>query len=119
MTTDGSYEVTVTDSNGCQGSDQIFVSFIVTTGDPIATPSLTLFPNPTHEKITLSLINYSGTKASVQLISLDGKIILSNIIRANASGMTETINMSDYAAGVYYLRIQTEGWSRVEKIVKE
>jgi hypothetical protein len=72
-----------------------------------------VFPNPANEKVTISNIEAGST---VSLVDLSGKIISQTT--ANSSSLT--IPISDFNAGVYFVRVMTEnGAVGVERLVVE
>jgi hypothetical protein len=72
-----------------------------------------VFPNPANEKVTISNIEAGST---VSLVDLSGKIISQTT--ANSSSLT--IPISDFNAGVYFVRVMSEnGAVGVERLVVE
>ncbi|HET6256477.1 MAG TPA: T9SS type A sorting domain-containing protein [Puia sp.] len=76
-------------------------------GSPIA---ITWYPNPVHDQLT---ITSTSTIQSAALTTIDGRIL--QLFGGLASG--QTIDMSRYPFGIYFLAIRTtDGVSRVAKI---
>jgi len=69
-----------------------------------------IFPNPTYGKITLK--NQKNTFA--EIIDMSGNILLSFNIN---NGNTE-IDISNYAHGLYLIKLTSEEYSKVEHIIK-
>lgn len=74
--------------------------------------SISIHPNPT--KNTLSIQANSNIK-SIELYDVQGRILQSRSENKN----TATFDISDKANGVYFLKINSEKGSSVEKIMKE
>jgi len=74
--------------------------------------SIGLFPNPTYGIMTIqSDINLSNT--TYQVFSVDGKVILEDVIGADAR-----INISDAPQGSYLIKILLEDTTLCKKVVK-
>ncbi|MPL93176.1 hypothetical protein SDC9_39302 [bioreactor metagenome] len=99
------YSVVVTDANGCQGSDDINVTFIVCGGaEEIASDAITIWPNPAG-----SYFNIEGVSgvAEIFLYSSAGQKMLNCEIRGNRQ-----ISLPSLQPGVYQVIVQT-GTSRI------
>ena len=105
MTTDGYYSVTVTDGNGCQASDQIFVSFFVGIGDVENGSNVSIFPNPAHDEATIEISNLRESKAVLQILTTDGRLVFDKVIHPSGSICREKLHLADYAAGVYFVKV--------------
>ena len=71
-----------------------------------------LQPNPATSRVTLSLEDFEGT-ANVSILSVDGR----QISQFNTVESSTVIDLSEYAAGTYFVRVQTEGWTSVRKLI--
>lgn len=77
--------------------------------------AFTLFPNPTSGDFTVSLPNYNvEAPAELALYDLNGKLISLNVAESEVVNM----NISDLAAGVYYLKVNSNGEVRTQKLIK-
>ncbi len=70
------------------------------------------YPNPTKDFIALSA---NSTIQTVQLCDAQGRILVTQ--KGNTS--QATINIANYANGVYFLKVVSEKGERTKKIVKE
>jgi len=89
----GSYSVTVVDSNGCTGSAAA-QNVTLGIGSSAMTADVHIYPNPAHDMVYIA----SPVAVTATLSNMEGKILLH---RPDA----HEIDMSAYAAGVYLLRI--------------
>ena len=71
-----------------------------------------LQPNPATDRVTLSLDSYEGT-ANVTILSVDGREVSSFSTNEN----TYTVSLKDYASGTYFVRVQTDEWTGVHKLI--
>jgi hypothetical protein len=78
------------------------------------TLSISAYPNPTTDYLTLELIEFQNT--NFQLININGKILQSEPIRNSYT----RINMSNLINGLYFVKvIQNESEIKVFKIIKK
>lgn len=104
----GTYSVTVTDQNGCEGTDAISVTFDPCLGLNEQTIDLVLFPNPTTGLLTVQ--STSEEPMQVEVMNTAGQLLLS---------ATETsIDLSSVAAGTYLIRVQQGNETQVFRIEK-
>jgi hypothetical protein len=71
-----------------------------------------VYPNPTSSKIT---IHSDFAIESIQLYDVQGRIIETRLLNANQF----VIDISEKPKGIYFLKIQTEKGSKVEKLIKK
>ncbi|MFI5204635.1 MAG: T9SS type A sorting domain-containing protein, partial [Flavobacteriales bacterium] len=110
-TQNGSYYVIVTDGNGCvtDTSNIINVTGIGISENEIF--SISIYPNPADEQITLSLKGITGT-VDVSLENMLGERIIN---RTNVSA-TAQLDVSSLAEGMYLLKIRSDK-TRVYRVV--
>jgi hypothetical protein len=79
---------------------------------------ISVYPNPTTDKVTISFNNNKAEQLSISLKNVLGKTIFSNkqSIAVNAK---QVIDLSTFAKGVYILEINTEKESFSEQLIVE
>jgi ubiquitin len=94
----------------------------ITTGTPEAhNIQLTVFPNPTSDRLALRIDNEllsAGTvqKLSYQLYNLSGKMLLNDLIFSNET----SINLNNLQPATYFLRVmQDKNENKTFKIIKK
>ena len=75
--------------------------------------SFGLYPNPATNAVTLEFNNNSVK--NISLLDLTGRVVLNTSV----SDEKTTLNISNLAKGIYYVRIQTNNKVEVAKIVKD
>jgi len=78
--------------------------------------SLSVYPNPTNGKFTVSIANAEATDMTVELVNISGQVVYRNEVKAVYS-YNEDIDASEFAKGVYYLKVNNGEEVKVEKIV--
>lgn len=86
----------------------------VTINEELKETPLTIFPNPSEGVFTLN-VNKDFEQANLSVIDMYGKIIM-NLDKIEA---TTSIDLSAYAAGIYFVKLVKDSTSKAEKIIKQ
>jgi hypothetical protein len=70
-----------------------------------------LFPNPASDKVTIIV----PQKSEIEILTIEGQIIK----RLNSDENYITIDISDFAKGIYFVKLKTENGIGVNKFIKE
>ena len=81
--------------------------------------SIVITPNPFTDKIVISTNQTATTKYEVTVTDINGKIILTKNITANAGNDVQSIYFPNVSAGIYILKITSATTTKVVKLVKE
>lgn len=77
--------------------------------------SASVYPNPAKERINVNTPNNTTVINSIALTDIQGKEIVNRNV--NSTSLNETFEISNLAAGVYYLVFRTEGGNYTHKVV--
>jgi len=78
-----------------------------------------IYPNPTHNNMTVEL-NASGAAAvELQIFNVLGKSLQHIDIQIQAGLNRWELDIQDYASGMYILALKRGSWQQLQKIVKE
>jgi len=109
---------TNTGSNGSvvQGVQQAYEIFTVGINEIELNITLTAFPNPTADNLTLQINDYNNEKLSYQLYDMQGKLLSNGQIVA---GQTQ-INMNSLPTATYFINVVNQKNKKVQsfKIIK-
>lgn len=110
---------TYTDGNGCSDDAQatITVSACLGNEENELANAVTVFPNPTNGMVTLTINNF-GNDTQIDILDLQGKRIYGTQVSATGT-YTQTIDITGFANGIYYLRIGGQAGSVVKTLVKQ
>lgn len=74
--------------------------------------SIKIYPNPTK-----NLVNVAGQNPikTIQLVDINGRVLMTKIVNE----LQTNFSVSDYANGIYFLKVATEKGMKIQKIVKE
>lgn len=79
--------------------------FSVTVSESLAAPLLSVFPNPAIDRITAVHNRVSSEDIYFRMVSATGAVVL----KQNASGMTEVLNLAGVENGYYILELMDGG----------
>jgi hypothetical protein len=101
----GNYMVYVEDANGCSDYSSI-IEFSVGIDDDKYTQSLDLFPNPGSGIFTVRGVFYQNVDLYLSVVDLLGQQLFKDEIIRNTSTLTRTVNIDEFANGVYFVRLR-------------
>ncbi|MDD3011987.1 MAG: T9SS type A sorting domain-containing protein, partial [Bacteroidales bacterium] len=111
--------VTVTSQEGCAATDTLAILIKDCTGIGESSDLIcTIFPNPTNERIYLTL-NTTSKKVNFRLVNAVGKVVMEEKNIPIEGSIQKTFDSSNLNAGFYYLIIEGENGRLVRKIVIE
>lgn len=109
---------TSTGSTGkaAQGVQHTYEIFTLVNEEPALRISLTVFPNPTTENVTLQISDYNNEKLMYQLFDLQGR----QLSNAQITAQQTRINMNSLPAAVYFIHVVNQEHKKIQsfKIVK-
>jgi len=121
----GSYRVTLTASNPA-GEDVAVQNNYIIVGDPVSIENeivvnavdLQNQPNPFNEKTTIQFNMPNTSNAKLKILDVSGKNLQTLLNKTIAAG-TQTIefNANGLAAGIYFIRLNTDKFSVTKKII--
>ena len=82
--------------------------------------TITTWPNPFSDQITLSFSNLNSTKLNVKLIDIKGSVIFSKQLNYDGSNSITLNNIGNLQSGIYIISISdsTSNLRFTEKIIK-
>ncbi|NQY06219.1 MAG: ASPIC/UnbV domain-containing protein, partial [Flavobacteriaceae bacterium] len=95
---------------------------IIEGSSPLSTNDVTLddfvsvYPNPVNEILTISFTDlFNGNNKSVEFYNTIGAVVK----QVELSEMTSAMDISEFASGVYFVKIKVDNRYAVQRIVKE
>jgi predicted GH43/DUF377 family glycosyl hydrolase len=80
-------------------------------------PGIKICPDPIQNKLTIAFSNGQQGITNIELLDLNGMIIISGQININSADKY-TIDLYGYPEGIYLLRIKNKEYSVTEKVIK-
>ena len=109
----GTFEVTMTDNNGCEASDDIIIESDPCAGIIEQGMSIILYPNPFNENVQIT--STESIDAQLEVYGSDGRIVYST----RMNGQHATLSLANLARGNYMVKISHNGTTHVTKLVKQ
>ena len=106
------YSVTQNGCTGTAGSD-IVVSACLSVEDLMAAGNVAIYPNPASDRVTFGFSNTSVSHVNVSILTVEGKTVYQNQFQSNQG----TIDVTGFARGTYFVRIQADGKETTGKLI--
>ena len=75
-----------------------------------------VYPNPTKGVVYIHLPSQK-TKLNLQIVSLNGQLVLSKQVKADRNGIFTQIDLSSISKGVYLLKMNNGNFNETKKIL--
>ncbi len=116
-TTTGSYAVIVSGTNGCSDTSECVQINTISLNESSFESEFTISPNPTSGELSISTLNYSG-ELSIEVRDLTGKLIFNSLENLDQNS-TVSIDLSEFANGVYIVNVSDQSKSHSVRIIKK
>ena len=81
--------------------------------------SLTIFPNPVKDQLNVEVnLENKSEMINITLADMSGKVLMIDAIE-DVAQLTKSYNLTDYAAGTYFLRLSTAEGFKTIKVMKQ
>jgi len=67
--------------------------------------SIVAFPNPTNDRVTISITQRIATPLTMQVMDIKGNLVKADITLPGQINISTVIDLSDLAAGMYFIAI--------------
>lgn len=107
-----------TDNNGCSASASDNLLVVVCTGlEETTETGFSIYPNPSSGIVYVDLSAFKNTAVSVDVYNAEGRLVSRASIMVNEP--VHTLNLREYAQGVYVVKVVTEGSAFTRRLVIE
>ncbi|MDX2001941.1 MAG: T9SS type A sorting domain-containing protein [Chitinophagales bacterium] len=110
------YCVTATDANGCEQTSCQEVTVLSSVTDLVMDASLKIYPNPSKGQFAISFNSAQAQTVAVSIVDLAGKTVYQNTLNANGGNNELTVNLSQAAQGIYFVKLSSEKGTAIRKV---
>ena len=82
--------------------------------NPILDNLISIYPNPANEIVNISIKDNSTIK-TIELFDVQGRLLQTQLV----NDISSELNITERANGMYFIKINTDKGSKVEKLMKE
>ncbi len=77
-----------------------------------------MFPNPATSTVTFSSLNTFNNDYQLEITSFDGRSMIKDMVKTDNQTINHTVNIANFAPGVYLVRITSGAGTYTEKLIK-
>lgn len=118
----GAYHCVITTFYGCSRvTDSIDIIASCRNSDGGTPASLEVYPNPASDAVqyTFNTGNNFNGSADVQLLNLRGQTVINETVSINEGTVTGTLNVNEFASGVYFIKSVSNNIVITKQIIVE
>ncbi|MFT2007144.1 T9SS type A sorting domain-containing protein [Pontibacter sp. 13R65] len=78
---------------------------------------ISIYPNPNSGVFTVSLPEAEAPQAELRIMNVIGNEIHREVLTRSNAQFSTTINLSKYAKGLYYVKLETDNFSAIRRVV--
>ena len=78
---------------------------------------IAIYPNPSNGVFTITAKNLAATTANLSIINVIGNEIFHEELTRSDAQFSVTVDLNNYAKGLYYVKLETDGYSTVRRVV--
>ncbi len=114
---DTTFNVTVTNANGCTGADAItfYVKNDVGFNDANIDMNLGIYPNPSNGQFNIEISGFNG-ELDMNILDLSGKVVYEEQLNVR-NNFSKKFDARKLAKGVYYIKFISADGVKVEKLI--
>lgn len=76
-----------------------------------------IYPNPSTGIFTISLTNLDTRKVELRIMNVIGNEIFHETLTSSDAQFQKTVDLNRYAKGLYYVKLEADGYSTVRRVV--
>lgn len=79
--------------------------------------NIAIYPNPSNGVFTISVKNLEARTINLSIINVIGNEIFHETLTRSDAHFSRTVDLNSYAKGLYYVKLETDGYSTVRRVV--
>jgi hypothetical protein len=117
-TQEGAYTVEITDTNGCTATSDPFNYTLSSVPGSVSAGDLAIYPHPNTGIFTVSVRLPHAGDVSMTVVDAAGRQVASFNDRASGADYSRRVDIEKEPAGVYFVRLESDGHQWVKEVVK-
>jgi hypothetical protein len=111
--------VKVSDSNGCDNSDTLLVTFLDDSGIEATddAPMINLHPNPSDGIFSLRLMKFNPGKYQIRILGYEGNPIIEHTTEISEPECSLNLDLSGFSSGIYLIQVTGAEKNFVQKVI--
>jgi len=85
--------------------------------NPAAEKTMVVYPNPSNGIIQIVLSGFKGQRSELRIMDVIGNVVLREVLDDLNERNTKTVDLSKFPNGLYYVKLQTDNYSEIRKII--
>ncbi len=86
-------------------------------GKPNEDRNLLVYPNPSTGIVHIAINGFEGHKVELRVLNVIGSVIYREAIMELNDRFTKTLDLSKFASGLYYVKLEGDNASQMRKLV--
>ncbi|MDB5263650.1 MAG: hypothetical protein JWQ14_2933 [Adhaeribacter sp.] len=78
--------------------------------------SVSVYPNPSTGLVYLTLNGFKGKRTELRVVNVIGNVIHREVLN-DGETIKKELDLSKLASGLYYIKLQTDDYSEIKKII--
>jgi hypothetical protein len=109
-----------TNNSGCTGADSLTMEVCVLgIADNSESSLLRIYPNPGNGLLTIENLTNNLDGMQLEVLTIEGKLLRKALIPSFGKGSRYKLDLTDYASGMYILKMDFNGTLAVKRVVVE
>ncbi|MDX5348726.1 MAG: T9SS type A sorting domain-containing protein [Hymenobacteraceae bacterium] len=76
-----------------------------------------VYPNPSSGIVNVSLKGFGSQKAELRIMNVIGNVVYKEALSEYDDLFTKTFDLTGYAKGLYYIKIEAENFTDIKKVI--
>ena len=89
---------------------------VTVVNNPFAGVNIHIYPNPNNGLFKLTINDVKSGSPGIEIMNIYGQVLYRNVIN-DPTGFSESIDLTKFGKGLYFLRINDGNYTKVEKIL--
>ncbi|MBG8554329.1 MULTISPECIES: T9SS type A sorting domain-containing protein [Hymenobacter] len=79
--------------------------------------NLLVYPNPSTGIVQVSVLGFKGRKLELRVLNIIGTVVYRETVTELNDRFTRTLDLSKFASGLYYVKLDSDNTSTMRKLV--